>query len=71
MSYSYKCIEQKLFDESIGDYITYGIEITEGNKIIDDVSCNKEKAYNIIRLLNKYQVSPIHLYEVIDNLISA
>ncbi len=71
MSYTYKCIEQKLFSESIGNYITYGIEITEGNKIINDVSCNREKACKIIELLNQYQVSPIHLNEVIENLISA
>ncbi len=71
MSYTYKCIEQNLFDENIGNYITYGIEITEGNKIIDDVSCDKEKANKIIKLLNKHQVSPIHIYEIIENLISA
>ncbi len=71
MSYNYKCIEQKLFDETIGDYITYGIEITDGNRIISDVSCNKEKANNIVNLINKYQVSPVHLYEVIENLLSA
>ncbi len=71
MSYKYKCIEQKLFDENIGNYITYGIEITEANKIIDDVSCNKDKTNKIIKLLNKHQVSPIHLYEIIEDLISA
>ena len=68
---NYKCIEQIFFDESIGNYITYGIEITEGNRIINDVSCNREKANEIVRLMNKFQVSPIHLYEVIEDLISA
>ncbi len=71
MSYNYKCIEQKLFDEDIGNYITYGIEITDGNKIVNDVSCNKDKANTIIKLLNQYQVSPIHLYEIIEDILSA
>ena len=71
MSYNYKCIKQRLFDESIGDYITYGIEITEENIIVNDVSCNIEKVNEIVRLINMHQVSPIHLYEVIENLIGA
>ncbi len=71
MSYAYKCIEQELFNESIGNYITYGIEITEGNKIINDVDCNRERACKIIDLLNQYQVSPIHIYDIIEDLISA
>ena len=67
MSY-YKCIEQLFFDETIGNYITYGIEITEGNRIISDISCNKERVNEIVRLINKHQISPI---DVLENLISA
>ena len=70
MSY-YKCIEQLFFDETIGNYITYGIEITEGNRIISDISCNKERVNEIVRLINKHQVSPIHITDVLENLISA
>ncbi len=71
MSYNYKCIKQSLFDENIGNYITYGIEITDENIIVSDVSCNREKVNEIVRIINKYQASPIHIYEIIENLISA
>ena len=71
MNYTYQCIEQKLYNENIGEYITYGIEITDENIIVNDVSCNKEKAIDITRLLNKHQASFIHLDEIIENLIAA
>jgi len=71
MSYNYKCIKQSLFDKNIGNYITYGIEITDENIIVSDVSCNREKVNEIVRIINKYQASPIHIYEIIENLISA
>ena len=71
MSYTYKCIEQKLFNEHIGEYITYGIEITEENMIVSDLSCNREKANEIVRLINMHQASPVHLYEIIEDMISA
>lgn len=71
MSYTYQCIEQELHNKDIGNYITYGIEITEENIIMNDVSCNKEKAENIVELINEHQASPIHLNEIIDNLIAA
>lgn len=71
MSYTYQCIKQELHNKDIGNYITYGIEITEENIIMNDVSCNKEKAENIVELINEHQASPIHLNEIIDNLIAA
>lgn len=71
MSYTYQCIEQELHNKDIGNYITYGIEITEENIIMNDVSCNKEKAENIVELINEHQASPSHLNEIIDNLIAA
>lgn len=71
MSYNYKCIKQNLFDKNIGNYITYGIEITDENIIVNDVSCNEEKVNDIVKLINRYQASPIHLYEIIENLLSA
>lgn len=71
MSYTYHCVKQEFHNEDIGNYITYGIEITEENIIMDDVSCNKEKAENIVELINLHQASPINLDEIIDNLLAA
>ncbi len=68
---NYKCVEQQLHNEYIGDYITYGIEITDENIILDDVSCNKELADKITTILNAYQASIIHFKEIIEDLIAA
>lgn len=71
MNYKYQCIIQKFYNENVGEYITYGIEITDDNMIVNDVSCNKEKVDDIVRIINKYQVSPIHLDEIIEDLLAA
>ena len=85
MNYRYQCIEQKLYNENVGEYIIYGIEITDDNIRyydlnsegwrsfipVNDVSCNKEKVDDIVRIINKYQVSPIHLDEIIEDLLIA
>lgn len=68
---NYKCVEQQLHNEYIGDYITYGIEITDENIILDDVSCNKELADEITTILNAYQASIIHFKEIVEDLIAA
>lgn len=71
MNYKYQCIRQKLYNENVGEYITDEIEITDDNMIVNDVSCNKETVDDTVRIINKYQVSPIHLDEIIEDLLIA
>lgn len=68
---NYKCVEQQLHNEYIGDYITYGIEITDENIILNDVSCNRKTTEDITTILNTHQASIIHFKEIVEDLIAA
>lgn len=68
---NYKCVEQQLHNKYIGDYITYGIEITDENIILNDVSCNRKITEDITTILNTYQASIIHFKEIVEDLIAA
>ena len=68
---NYKCVEQRLINEYIGDYITYGIEITDENIILDDVSCNRKTTEKITAILNAHQASIINFKEIVEDLIAA
>lgn len=68
---NYKCVEQKMNNEYIGDYITYGIEITDENIILDDVSCCRKTTEEITTKLNENQASIINFKEIVEDLIAA
>lgn len=59
-----------LCSETIGSYTAYGVKNTATNAVINDISSSIEYVSEIVKKLNKYQASPIHLYEIIDNFIS-
>ena len=74
--YLYRVIEEDLYHEDIGDYRSYGIQcirasygIYEASLFVSDVACDREKAESIAALCRRYQVSPIHLVDVIIDLI--
>ena len=70
MSYNYQCVEQVLCDDVIGKYTAYGVKNTANNNVISDVGSNIDIVSAIVNKLNKYQVFPVHLYEIIEDLIS-
>lgn len=70
MSYNYQCVEQMLYDDVIGKYTAYGVKNTANNNVISDVGSNIDIVSAIVNKLNKYQVFPVHLYEIIEDLIS-
>lgn len=45
----------------------YGIELPDVNISIKDVFCKKEEAETFIEKCNRLDLSPIHLYDVIDD----
>ena len=65
----YCLIEEKLFNEEIGTYYSYGIKVLTTNETISDVSVDIDKARQIVSILNKCKVSPLHAQEVIINLL--
>ena len=70
MSYNYQCVEQVLCDDVIVKYTAYGVKNTANNNVISDVGSNIDIVSAIVNKLNKYQVFPVHLREIIDDLIS-
>ena len=63
-------MEQVLCDDVIGKYTAYGVKNTANNNVINDVGLNIDIVSAIVNKLNKYQVFPIHLHEIIEDLIS-
>lgn len=69
MNGKYRCKEQYLYHEDIGEYKTYGV-VWNDEIVVDDVSCDKEIAEEIVFMLNVYEVDTVHILEVIENLIA-
>ena len=70
MSYNYQCVEQVLCDDVIGKYTAYGVKNTANNTVISDVGSNIDIVSAIVKKLNQYQVFPVHLHEIIEDLFS-
>lgn len=60
----YELTEQKKNDISV-----YGIKY--GNLQIDDISTDKGRVKNFVDDINKYQLSPIHLGDVVDDFVAS
>lgn len=60
----YELTEQKKNDISV-----YGIKY--GNLQIDDISTDKDKVEKFIDDINKYQLSPIHLCDVVEDFVES
>jgi len=60
----YELTEQKKNDISV-----YGIKY--GNLQIDDISADKDKVRKFVNDINKYQLSPIHLGDVVDDFVAS
>lgn len=58
----YELIEQKKNDISV-----YGVKY--GDLQIDDISADKDKVKNFVDDINKYQLSPIHLGNVVEDFV--
>lgn len=60
----YEMIEKKKNDISV-----YGIKY--GNLQIDDISADKDRVKKFVDDINKYQLSPIHLGDVVDDFVAS
>lgn len=58
----YELTEQKKNDISV-----YGIKY--GNLQIDDISADKDRVEKFVNDINKYQLSPIHLGDVVADFV--
>lgn len=68
----YKVIIEDFQTKECGDYTAYGICIFSEKTVIksfSDVFLEKEKAENLVNLCNVNILDPIHLSEIIEDMI--
>ncbi|MBS6476001.1 MAG: hypothetical protein KH354_08545, partial [Clostridiales bacterium] len=66
----YRYIPQNLYQTDIGAYASYGITLkNDPNVIVNDVSCEKKVVKRIGHALNRYQADPVHLTDVIEDML--
>ena len=72
----YQVVKEKLYNQDIGRYISYGITIydyTNCNyhklKTISDISTNEELVTKLAAMCTRGQLSPIHFMDVIEDFI--
>ena len=72
----YDSFEEKFTDREMGEYVSYGIEVfritDEARETIckvHDVFLSESKAKEFAELCNSLNLSPIHIYDVIQDAI--
>lgn len=63
----YQINQAVVFDESGEQHETYGL--IYNNTVINDISTDKEKVERLVALCNELELSPIHIYDVIDDFL--
>ena len=63
----YTINESKVTNEENEIILSYGISF--GEKQIKDISVNKTKIETLVSLCNQNNLSPIHIYDVIDDFL--
>lgn len=64
---TYRLRSDTTIDEYGKSRTVYGIELPDVNISIKDVFCRREEAETFIEKCNRLDLSPIHLYDVIDD----
>ena len=63
----YQLRSDTVLDEDGKRHTTYGIEYRPANVSVKDVFLDKEKAAAFVAKCNALDLSPIHLYDVIED----
>ena len=69
----YYVTEDMMYCEDVGKYRSYGIELREGERVIErirDIDISREGVEALCKLCNKLELSPIHFRDVIEDYIS-
>lgn len=57
-------------DENGQQHTVYGIDIPSQNISIPDIFCNRLRAENFVNTCNNLDLSPIHIFDVIEDTIA-
>lgn len=68
----YEIIKERCFDDCGTPYISYGIRITDAVtgrvvKSVLDISTDMQRVEALVHLANEGGLSPIHIYDVIED----
>ena len=70
MKYKYLCVEQNLWHEYIGNYVSYGIALNKiDNILFSDVCCDKNELLKLIAVLNDLQIETSQVKYLIEDYI--
>lgn len=64
-------IPEQYYHSDIGEYYTYGIKVigADYSEALHDVSVCRELVEGMVDVFNQYQVSPVHLHDVVEDLL--
>lgn len=67
----YDVVPEKCYHINLGEYDTYGIEVTgsEFSMVVHDVSVCKNITNNLVEMFNQYQLSPVHLEDAVRDML--
>ena len=66
----YRYMTQNLNQTDIGAYASYGITLKNDPSVtVNDVSYEKKVVKRIVHALNRYQAEPVHLMDVIEDML--
>ena len=68
----YLIADSKIFSDESSPRRTYGVEIVENDKeceLVQDVSLDEDATLEIIDTLRRNEVLPIHLHDIIEDLL--
>ncbi len=72
--YLYVPLEEHLHSNEIEDYISFGLILKDENgkelNRISDISNDSSFVTELCRIFNMYQLSPIHLLDVIEDFLN-
>lgn len=69
MSHKYQVRIDKILDDSNNECLVFGIDIPALGKSIPNIFAERHAADYFVRLCNRLDLSPIHIFEVIDDLL--
>jgi len=68
---SYSLIDDIIINPEVGEYQAYGIMYTSGDETIriSDISLCKNRLEDVIDKLNRLQLMPVHILDVVEDVL--
>jgi len=62
-------ITEKRYTSETGEHYT-GYGVTFGECTVDDITPNRSAIDRLLAALNRYEASPLHIYDIIENFLA-